>query len=155
MGAPSDDDGFSDSGAVHVLFLGSDGTVVAEQKISAAQGALTTPLDAADGFGHSVAGVGDLDGDGVVELAVTATFDDDGVTDGGSVHILSLAGYTNSDFDGLWDHLEDDNADGDNDPATNPGPDTDTDGLADYLDIDDDGDGVPTFAENPDPERRW
>jgi len=38
------------------------------------------------------------------------------------------------------------NADGDNDPLTNP-LDTDMDGIPDYLDEDDDGDGVLTRYE--------
>ncbi|WP_188464690.1 hypothetical protein [Bizionia arctica] len=41
---------------------------------------------------------------------------------------------------------EDDNADGDDDPLTNP-QDTDGDGIPNYLDPDDDGDGVLTIDE--------
>jgi hypothetical protein len=53
-----------------------------------------------------------------------------------------------SDGDGIVDPLEDANLDGDNNPATNPGPDTDGDGVPNYLDPDDDGDGIPTTAED-------
>ena len=42
--------------------------------------------------------------------------------------------------------LDVENADGDNDPLTNP-LDTDTDGIPDYLDTDDDGDGILTRYE--------
>ena len=73
MGADLDDDGGSNRGAVHTLFLYSDGTVKAEQKISSTQGGLVGPLDNEDLFGVSVGSLGDVDGDGVwcgcVELA--------------------------------------------------------------------------------------
>lgn len=51
-----------------------------------------------------------------------------------------------SDDDGIVDSFEDLNADGDNDPATNP-TDTDGDGIPDYLDIDSDDDGIPDNIE--------
>lgn len=54
VGAPQDDDGGSDRGAVWVLFLASDGTVLNEQKISSAQGGLVGPLSNGDTFGHSL-----------------------------------------------------------------------------------------------------
>ncbi len=57
---------------------------------------------------------------------------------------------TEDDNDGIPAELEDENLDGDNNPATNP-TDTDGDGLPDYLDADDDGDNVLTKDENPDP----
>ncbi|MEZ4861095.1 MAG: SdrD B-like domain-containing protein [Caldilineaceae bacterium] len=53
-----------------------------------------------------------------------------------------------SDGDGVPDPFEDANLDGDNNPATNPGPDTDGDGIPNYLDPDDDGDGIPTIDED-------
>ena len=154
VGAHVDDDGGTDRGAVYVLFLNADGTVRAEQKISDTAGGLAATLDDADYFGISVAGLGDLDGDGQVNLAVGAHFDDDGGTGRGAVHVLDLSVHpcaVDSDADGLWDCEEDANIDLDNDPATNPGPDTDGDTTPNYLDADDDGDGTPTASENADP----
>ncbi|MCP4959503.1 MAG: hypothetical protein GY925_09575, partial [Actinomycetia bacterium] len=90
VGAFQDDDGGSGRGAVHVLFLNADGTVKAEQKISSTTGGLTGPLGDADRFGRSVAGLGDLDGDGIVDIAVGALRDDDGGTDRGAVYVLFL-----------------------------------------------------------------
>ncbi|MCP4962437.1 MAG: hypothetical protein GY925_24600, partial [Actinomycetia bacterium] len=150
VGAYVDDDGGSGRGAVYVLFLNADGTVKAEQKISSTNGGLTGPLDDSDYFGRSVAGMGDLDGDGTVDIAVGAHSDDDGGTDRGAVYVLNLA-CLDSDTDGLCDLEEDANTDLDGDPATNPGPDTDGDTTPNYLDPDDDGDGTPTSAENADP----
>ena len=49
-----------------------------EQKISDTQGGFTGVLDNSDCFGESVAALGDLDGDGVGDLAVGSAWDDDG-----------------------------------------------------------------------------
>ena len=65
VGAHGDDDGGSGRGAVHILFLNSDGTVKTEQKISSTQGGLVGPLDNQDYFGVSAGSLGDVDGDGV------------------------------------------------------------------------------------------
>lgn len=59
-------------GAVWILFLNSDGSVHAQQKISRTQGGWTPALQALDSFGLSVAAVGDRDGDGVPDLLVGA-----------------------------------------------------------------------------------
>ncbi|MCP3939186.1 MAG: hypothetical protein GY708_27875, partial [Actinomycetia bacterium] len=91
VGAYGDDDGGSDRGAAYVLFLNTDGTVKAEQKISSTTGGLTGPLNNTDRFGTSVAGIGDLDGDGIADIAVGAYRDDDGGTDRGAVYVLDLA----------------------------------------------------------------
>jgi len=77
--APLDDDGGGvDKGALWVLFLEPDGTVAAEQKISAKQGGFDGQLAEGDAFGTSIAVVGDLDGDAVTDLIVGAPFDNDG-----------------------------------------------------------------------------
>ncbi len=78
VGTPGDDDGGVGHGAVWVLFLNTDGTVKSHQKISDTQGSFTGTLDDYDAFGFSVAALGDLDGDGVGDLAVGAWGDDDG-----------------------------------------------------------------------------
>jgi hypothetical protein len=85
-----DDDGGVDRGAVYILFLNSNGTVKATQKISDLVGGLASPLDNADHFGRSAVGIGDLDGDSIPDIAVGADFDDDGSTQSGAVYILFL-----------------------------------------------------------------
>ncbi len=90
VGAPRDDDGGLDRGAVHILFLNADGTVKTEQTISSTTGGLTAAIDDDDRFGNAVSGIGDLDADGIFDLAVGAQLDDDGGADRGSVHILFL-----------------------------------------------------------------
>ncbi len=81
VGAHRDDDGGMDRGAVWILFLNGDGTVKSQQKISDTEGGFTGILDDVDYFGLTVAGLGDLDGDGVGDLAVGEGVDDDGGTE--------------------------------------------------------------------------
>ena len=90
VGAPWDDDGGFNRGAVWVLFLNTDGTVKSHQKISDTEGGFTGILDDEDFFGFSVASLGDLDGDGVADLGVGARFDDDGGRKRGAVWVLFL-----------------------------------------------------------------
>ncbi len=90
VGAPSDDDGVLRGGAIWVLFLNEDGTLKGEQKISATMGGFVGPLINGDEFGTSVAALGDLDGDDVVDLAVGAPLDDDGGNSKGAVWVLFL-----------------------------------------------------------------
>ncbi|MCA9111954.1 MAG: FG-GAP repeat protein, partial [Planctomycetaceae bacterium] len=85
-----DGDGGVDRGAVYVLFMNTDGTVKSHQKISDTEGGFTATLDDADFFGHAVASVGDLDGDGVTDLAVGAMRDGDGGVGRGAVYVLFL-----------------------------------------------------------------
>ena len=89
-GVQFDDDGGPERGAVYLLFLNTDGTVKSHQKISDTQGGFTGSLDNNDRFGQSVASLGDLDGDGVDDIAVGAYLDDDGGDRRGAVWILFL-----------------------------------------------------------------
>lgn len=95
VGSPRDDDGGNaqdfDAGAVYILFLNADGSVKREQKISATEGGLSSgTLGQTDRFGSSVVSIGDLDGDGVTDLAVGAIGDRDGGTFSGAVYIIFL-----------------------------------------------------------------
>jgi len=89
-GALGDDDGGSNRGAVWILFLNQGGTVRSKQKISDTQGGFLGVLANGEFFGGSVAGLGDLDGDGVADLAVGARYDSDGGSNLGAVWILFL-----------------------------------------------------------------
>jgi hypothetical protein len=90
VGAVGDDDGGAGRGALWILFLNADGTVKNHQKISSALGNFTGSLDNGDAFGSAVTSLGDIDGDGVQDIAVGAWQDDDGVAGGGAVWILFL-----------------------------------------------------------------
>ncbi len=84
------DDGGFNRGVVWIMFLNSDGTVKSHQRISDTQGNFTGVLNDNDRFGTSVACIGDLDGDGIEDIAVGASLDDDGGTNRGAVWILHL-----------------------------------------------------------------
>ena len=103
VGANLDDDGGNSRGAVWILFLNSDGTVKSHQKISDTQGGFTGTLDNTDFFGGAVAALGDFDGDGVGDLAVGATHDDDGGMARGAVWVLFLDGICLWDLDASGD----------------------------------------------------
>ena len=64
--------------------------VDSEQKISGTSGGFNGNLDAGDRFGSAVVSIGDLEGDGVTDLAVGAPYADDGAADAGAVWILFM-----------------------------------------------------------------
>jgi hypothetical protein len=90
VGAPYTDSGGTDRGAIWILFMNSDGRVDTQQRIADGAGNFGGNLDNDDRFGSAVASIGDLNGDGVTDLAVGAPGDDDGGTDRGAVWILFL-----------------------------------------------------------------
>ncbi len=103
VGATGDDDGASRTGAVWVLLMNRNGTVKGQQKISATTGGFTGDLDRSDSMGQSVAGLGDLNGDGLIDMITGATGDDDGASSAGAVWILSLNSILPASIDGiLW-----------------------------------------------------
>jgi len=77
-------------GAVWILFMDKDGSVDMDQEISHEAGNFNGNLDRDDAFGSAVAGIGDLDGDGIYDIAVGAPFDDDGGKNRGALWILFL-----------------------------------------------------------------
>jgi hypothetical protein len=91
VGAFGDDTGGYNRGAVHVLLLNSSSTVKSSVKIASGTSGGPTLTDR-DYFGSSVTSMGDLDGDGVVELAVGANRDATGGYNRGAVHVLFLRG---------------------------------------------------------------
>jgi len=81
----------TDRGAVHVLFLDDDGSVASERRIGQGDGGFGGALGFFDRFGSSVAALGDLDGNGVTDVAVGAPFHEvTGIGDVGAVWILFL-----------------------------------------------------------------
>lgn len=75
------------SGVVYILFLNSNGGVKSYKRIAKNEGGLNTSSpNAFSEFGQSIANLGDLDGDGVVDIAVG----NKGSGFGGEVYILFM-----------------------------------------------------------------
>lgn len=91
-GACLDDDGGTDSGAVYLIYLETDGQVKIANKLPNLYGNFNTfyTLDASDRYGITNAAPGDIDGDSVDDLAVGAYLDDDGGSSSGAVYVLFL-----------------------------------------------------------------
>ena len=90
VGALGDDDGGTNKGAVYILFLNIDGTINHEQKISDLEGNFAGILDDGDVFGVSVSSIGDLNNDGIADVAVGAEYDGDEGYWQGAFYILFL-----------------------------------------------------------------
>jgi len=90
VGAYMDGNDESTEGAVYIVLLNTSGGVVSNVKISDGLAAFhPDELDSGDYFGYSVANIGDLDGDGVADMAVGAIEDNLSVgTRDGSLYIL-------------------------------------------------------------------
>lgn len=90
VGAYTDNDGGSQRGAVWILFMNDDGTVRDEQKISDTAGGFGGTLANSDFFGRSVAGIGDLDDDGIEDIIVGASGHDEDGSGTGAAWVLFL-----------------------------------------------------------------
>ncbi len=89
-GAVGDDDQGADFGAVYVLIRDGSGAIQSVRKYSRFEGDFGGFLNTDDDFGISVRSIGDLDQNGIVDLAVGAPGDDDGGLDIGSIWILFI-----------------------------------------------------------------
>ncbi|MDX9970285.1 MAG: S-layer homology domain-containing protein [Candidatus Gracilibacteria bacterium] len=96
-GATGDDTGGTGRGAVYIHFMNSNGTIKSTVKLTSLtpNGATLSNLG---GYGRSVSSLGDLDGDGVLDIAVGADSEDFGGTDRGAVfiHFLNTNGSIKS-----------------------------------------------------------
>ena len=89
VGAYGDDDSGGARGAVHIMFMNTDGSVDSTVEIN--DSTTNGPeLEDDDSFGRSVANIGDLDGDGVNDLAVGADKDNAGGANRGTIHIIHM-----------------------------------------------------------------
>ncbi|MEZ4721141.1 MAG: LamG-like jellyroll fold domain-containing protein [Flavobacteriales bacterium] len=90
VGSNEDDDGGFNRGAVYLMLLNTDGTVLSHLKISSDSGGFGAGLENEDIFGRCIAQIGDLNSDGIRELAVSASWSNDGGSDRGAVWIIFL-----------------------------------------------------------------
>ena len=89
VGAYYDDTGGENRGAIYVLYVQVDGAIKAHTKIAHNDNGGPSLADE-DKYGYSVAGIGDLDRDGVPDLAVGARGDDTGGLNRGALYIHFL-----------------------------------------------------------------
>ena len=89
-GATHDQGEGNNRGAVHIMFMKSDGSVKSTVEINDSTENGPT-LANNDRFGASVENIGDFDGNGVNDLAVGASYDNIGGKNLGAVHILFVA----------------------------------------------------------------
>ncbi len=91
VGIPLDDDGGANSGAVRILFMDTNSTVKSSAKISRSTSSFSgNGISNGDYFGRAVAGIGDINGDGIPDIAVSAEQDNDGGTYSGAIRIIML-----------------------------------------------------------------
>ena len=77
VGAHGDSENGFSRGAVYILFLNSDGTVNFYEKINSKQNNFKFQLNDSDMFGTSVTNIGDINNDGITDIAVGSPGDDD------------------------------------------------------------------------------
>jgi hypothetical protein len=112
VGAPGEDFGYDDIGAVQVVF-GSAGRLIVDDSQVLFQGVngLENAAEAGDHFGRSLT-AGYFDGDAYCDLAVGVTGEEPGThyTDSGAVHVLyaSASGFAPPDRDWLWSRYDTD-----------------------------------------------
>ncbi len=84
--ANNDDEGGTDRGAIHISFMNTDGSIDSTVEInsSTTNGPI---LNDEDYYGNDITNIGDLNGDGVNDLAIGAQMDDEGGSDRGTIHI--------------------------------------------------------------------
>lgn len=78
----------SNSGSVWIILLNNDGTVKGHSTIKSGVGGIN--LVGQVYFGSDIAGIGDLDKDGIPDIAISACYDGDGGTNSGAVYIVFL-----------------------------------------------------------------
>ena len=88
VGAPGHDTAKTDTGAVWVLRLGPTGVV--QRQTLMGNGSAEIELEAYSNFGASVSHLGDVDGDGITDVAVSAPAFGIGPSSAGSVFVVFL-----------------------------------------------------------------
>ncbi len=81
--------GGDNRGAIHIMFMNTDGTPKSTVEINSSTANGPT-IDDDDLFGASIANMGDLNGDGVNDIASGTQFDDEGGSNRGAVHIMFM-----------------------------------------------------------------
>src|SRR5262245_5161430 len=107
-GAPYDDTGEHDAGAVWILHLKPDGSARSARKIASGEGGFTGALLEDDYFGLEIRQLGDVNGDGHVDLGVLDYEADETLGRlwilllDGNAHVTGQRAITGFDFGMLW-----------------------------------------------------
>lgn len=80
----------SETGRAYILFMASDGSPLDDAFIGGEQGSFPEISTYAD-FGASATAIGDVNGDGHIDVAIGASYDDSGNSSTGTVHLLFLS----------------------------------------------------------------
>jgi len=137
VGALGDDKADLNAGAIWRLRIEEDGQLSEAQKITSKQG-FGPKLKAQDRWGTSLATIGDWNGDGLAELAVSASRADEGGRDMGTIYILFMDSVQNVQYVNRF-YQDADNFSGKLSKSYNfgrslaKGPDHNQDGEADLL----------------------
>lgn len=89
VGAIHHPDGGTNSGAVFLLCLDTNGTVKSHVKISKLSPNLTT-IASGTRFGCAIAPLGDINNNGDIEVAIGAPYDSDGGTEKGAFYVVKM-----------------------------------------------------------------
>ncbi len=91
VGASGDGTGGSSRGAIHLMFMSNDSVGAISHTIEISSATVNGPvlLDD-DQFGSSIANIGDLNGDGISDIAVGAIGDDTGGSLRGAIHVMLM-----------------------------------------------------------------
>ena len=137
-GAPGAIVGFDRTpGKVYVMFLNADGTVKRTAEISG-DTPNVPPMGPADNFGIAVASIGDLDGDGTVDIGVGSSSSNAGPAKAGNLLVLFM------NPDGTVKRTAQVNSQTPNGPSTLAAADTFGEDVAGIGDLD--GDDIPDIA---------
>ena len=90
VGAHMDDEAGLNQGAVYLLGLKADGSIRSQDKVVPGKGGFDARLQTDDRWGASLAAWGDLNRNGLPEIAVGTYSDDDGGKDKGAIYVLDL-----------------------------------------------------------------
>lgn len=90
VGAVGTDDGGANVGSVTIFYLNSSGGIKGFDEIDDESVGFTGVLGDTSYFGSSIENIGDVDGNGQIDLAVGAQTDDSYLTNSGAVYILLL-----------------------------------------------------------------
>jgi len=152
IGAPGNGEYQADAGQAYLFFGKTTGWAMDVTAGDADASFIGEAVD--DQAGWSVAGGGDLDGDGFADLLIGAPFCDDGASDAGQVYVIYGTSCEDQDGDGFGDPADPNCPGGsdldcdDLDAAVHPGAtetcdgtDEDCDGVVPLNEADDDHDG--------------